>query len=84
MGSTITDNHRCHLILEIKVMKVYEDQFMYLLYCTVINLVSQMLATEYHMKRIYPWVREYRFRDYIKGSIPLEELMIPPIEISDF
>ena len=41
------------------------------------GLISQMPIAEYHMKRIYTWAREYRFGDYNRGSIPLEELMVP-------
>ena len=58
-------------------MTVYADQYMYPLYCSFPGLISQMPATEYHMKRVCAWVREYRYGDYTGGSIPFDDLMVP-------
>lgn len=76
-GSTVIDNQRCHLILATKVMKVYEDQYMYPFYCSFTSLISHMPARKYHMKRVYAQALEYRFGDYKRGSIPSDELMVP-------
>ena len=49
---------------------------MYPLYCSFLGRIPQIPATEYHMKRICAWVREYCFGDYTRGSIPSDKLMV--------
>lgn len=67
------------MVLETKVMKVYVD-YMFPKYFLSQTLVSQMPSTEYHMKKIYAWTREYRFGDYSRVSIPSEALMLQALK----
>lgn len=70
------------MVLETKVIKVFVDQYLFPMYCSFPNLISQMLAMEYHMNKIYSQAREYKFEDYFRLSIPSEALAIPSLEDS--